>query len=688
MKKSDAEKRINKLKKEIAIHRYNYHALDKEVISEAALDSLKNELFKLEQKFSELITPDSPTQRVAGKPMDKFKKVKHSRPMLSLFDAFNGDDISDWENRIWKLLPVKEKLNYFAEIKLDGLAMALIFKKGKFIIGSTRGDGKIGEDVTSNLKTIESIPLVLRIPSEKELKNIRLNSGQANKLFELLKKGTIEVRGEAVMMKKVFKELNKNYKKEGKQPLANPRNGAAGSIRQLDPKIARERKLDFFVYAITTDLELEKHEQEHELARLLGFKIIKHNKYCPDLQAVNKFHGYWDKNKDKLPYECDGAVIKVNNLALWPKLGVVGKGPRYMMAYKFAAEQVTTKLREVIWQIGRTGTLTPVAVLDAVSVGGVVVSHATLHNMDEIKRLDIKIGDTVIIERAGDVIPKIVQVLPKLRAGKEKNIEIPKICPMCSSKVQKIFGEVAYKCPNKECYAVNLRRLSHWTSKGALDIEGLGPKVVEQLMKEGLVSDVADFYFLKEGDLKSLERFADKSAENLIKSIGAKKNVDLPRFLFGLGIRHVGEESAIQLADQFGSIENIQKATVHDFENLYDFGEIMAKSIEKWFLEEKNIELLKKLKNYGVWPKNTKRKAGNLIFSGQSFVITGTLDGLTRDEAKAKIRELGGSVSSTISKKTDYLLAGDKPGSKYNKAKNLDVKIIDLKEFNKLTLNN
>lgn len=685
MNKEQVKNRIEKLRKEINHHRYEYHVLDKQEISDAVLDSLKNSLFKLEQEYPEFITPDSPTQRVGGKALDGFKKVRHDRPMMSLFDAFSEQDMQDWEGRIKKLIP-GQKIDYYCELKMDGLAMSLTYEKSLFIQGATRGDGKVGENVTQNLKTIEAIPLQLRIPTESEIKKIGLNS---KVVLDRIQKGNIEVRGEAVMTKKVFAELNKKYKKEGKALLANPRNGAAGSIRQLDSRIMRERKLDFYVYSVVVDLGFTSHEQEHELAKLMGFKVLSQNKYCKNLNEAIKFHHEQEKKKDKFLFDCDGVVVKVNNLKLWSKLGVVGKAPRYIMAYKFAAEQATTQVQDVIWQIGRTGVLTPIAVLEPVHVGGVVVSHATLHNMDEIKRLNIKIGDTIVLERAGDVIPKVVKVLPKLRTGKEKNILLPRKCPMCESRVERVTGEVAYRCMNKKCYAQNLRSLSHWTSKGAVDIEGLGPSIIKQLVKNGLVSDVGDFYNLTIDDLKPLERFAEKSADNLIKAIQNKKKIDLSRFIYGLGIRHVGEESAIELAKRFSNISSIKKASLEDFEAIPDFGGIMAKSIYEWFRDSHNLEILIKLEKNGVSVKTqnivSQRKQ---VLSGKSFVLTGSLDGLTRDEAKAKIRELGGDISSSVSKNTDYVVAGDEPGSKLEKAKGLGVRVIDEKELNKLITHN
>ncbi|MDD5295199.1 MAG: NAD-dependent DNA ligase LigA, partial [Patescibacteria group bacterium] len=605
------------------------------------------------------------------------------RPMMSLFDFFSPEDMKDWEDRIAKLVPGRT-FDYYCELKLDGLAVTLKYEKGVFREGATRGDGKIGEDVTQNLKTIESIPLRLREPEEGEFKKIGLDIGQIKQIKTALEKGEIEIRGETVMTRRVFDELNKKYKKEGKPLLANPRNGAAGSIRQLDPKLSAERKLSFYVYALATDFGFKSHEQEHKAAEILGFKVLKENKYCKNLSEVYKFHDYWEKNREKMPFECDGVVVVVNNLKLWPVLGIVGKGPRYMMAYKFAALEATTKIKEVVWQVGRTGILTPTAVMEPARVGGVTITHATLHNMDEIKRLGVKIGDTVIIQRAGDVIPKVVKVLPNLRSGEEREIRVPKKCPMCESEVVKVPGEVAYRCPNTNCYAVNLRRLTHWASKNAVDIEGLGPKIIEQLVKEGLVRDISDFYTLTIGDLGPLERFAEKSADNLVKAISDRKKIDLNRFIYGLGIRHVGEESAIELAKRFGSLEKIKKASPEEIGGIYDFGNVMAKSIFGWFNDKHNLELLEKLEKNGVRTKTLAGGGKKQVLAGKTFVLTGTLVGLTREEAKVKIRELGGDVSSSVSKNTDFIVAGAEPGSKYEKGEKLGVKIIDEKEFLKM----
>ena len=741
MDKTQVKKRIEKLKQEIEKYRYAYHVLDKSLISDAAQDSLKNELQKLENEHSEFITPDSPTQRVAGQPLDKFNKVRHSTPMTSLFDAFSREDMHDWEKRMKKIINpttspepslskgeggIRERRGssppyeggvrggYYAELKLDGLAVALVYEKGRFITGATRGDGRVGEDVTQNLKTIEAIPLVLRRPENRELKNIGL-SGPAIKIFyQALAAGRLEARGEAIMTNKVFKELNLENKKAGKPLLANPRNAAAGSIRQLDSKLTASRRLDCYIYSLLPPLIwsaggageegfFNSHEQEHKLAELLGFKVLKQNKLCLNLDEAIKYHDYWEKRRDQVPFDCDGVVIVVNDLKLWPKLGFVGKGPRFMMAYKFAAEEATTKIKDVIWQVGRTGVLTPTAELTPVSIYGVTVSRATLHNLDEINRLGIKIGDTVIIERAGDVIPKVVKVLPNLRVGAEKAIKAPLECPMCGGWVERVKNEVAYRCVNKNCYAVNLRRLRHWAGKNTIDIEGLGPKIIEQLVKQGLVRDPSDFYKLTAGDLIPLERFAEKSADNLIKAISARKEVDLIRLLYALGIRHVGEETAQLLAKQFSifnfsagggsasggqfSIKDLIKYFVEmsseKLQKLPDVGPVVAKSIYDWFHDKHNLELLRKLAANGLTIKSPAGQAEEKL-AGKVFVLTGGLDKLTRDQAKAKIRELGGEVSSSVSKNTDYVVAGAEPGGKLEKAKKLGVKVIDEEEFLKL----
>lgn len=701
MDKSDIKLRIEKLREEIERHNYAYHVLDASDISDAVFDNLKNELVKLENANPEFITPTSPTQRVGGKPLDKFEKTKHSSPMMSIYDVFEENELEDWENQIKKILleaGIPAKLDYYAELKMDGLAMSLVYKNGEFVRGATRGDGKIGENVTNNLRTIKAIPLKIRQPKTEELKKIGLNEQQIEAVFRSISQGEIEVRGEAIMPLSIFEKLNKQALVDNKAILANPRNAAAGSIRQLDSRVTASRQLDFYVYDIITDFGLLNHETEHKLAGLLGFKVLSQNKYCHNLAEAIKFHHHWEKSRQSVGFDCDGCVIVVNNLDYWPKLGVVGKGPRYMRAYKFAAPQAVTKLKEVIWQVGRTGVLTPTAILEPVKLQGVTIGRTTLHNYDEIKRLDIKLGDTVIVERAGDVIPKIIGFLKDLRTGQEKIIELPKFCPVCGSNTELKTGEVAVRCLNKNCYAVKMRGLRHWVSKSAADIEGLGPKILEQLWQAGLIKDIADLYTLKKDDLLSLEGFREKSANNLLVSIAAKKEITLAKFIYALGIRHVGEETAISLQNYLINIAsnnatainsptdifkviNCQK--VEDFFEIDDVGEVVAKSIFKWFKSEEHISLLKKLDSVKIKILVNKDNK-NLILKGISFVLTGSFEFLSRNEAKDKIRLLGGQVSESVSQKTDYLVAGHEAGSKLAKAQKIGVKILTEQDFLKM----
>lgn len=712
MLKNEVKNRIEKLKAEINIHRYNYHVLDKISISESALDTLKHELFKLEQQYPEYITADSPTQRVGGQAIDKFSKSSHFHPLLSLFDAFSEEDMLDWQERTGRFL-VGEKADffcpwtYYAELKLDGLAVNLKYHKGELIEGASRGDGKVGENITSNIKTIETIPLHLIIPKESDLKKVGLAGAD---IIKAINSDWLEVRGEAIMTKKMLEKLNLKYQSEGKPLLANTRNGAAGSLRQLNPKLSAERKLQFYAYDIVFYKKNKRvnvvltREQAHKLTKMLGFKVVSHNVFCKNLSEVFSFHKYWEKNKEKLDFNIDGVVVKINEFKYWDLLGIVGKAPRYAMAYKFSAEQGTTQIKDVIWQVGRTGILTPTAVLIPVNLGGASISRATLHNMDEIRRLDIMINDTIILERAGDVIPKVVSVLKNLRSGIEQKICTPKKCPMCESEVIKVGEEVAYRCSNSRCYAVNLRQITHFVSKNAIDIENLGPKVVEQLLNSGLISDFADLYGLKKEDLLALERFAEKSADNLISALNERRHVDLARFIYALGIRHVGEESASSLADYlYPLIEKKIKEgniTVNDFVSsvltldvealsvVEDFGPIVSASIYEFFRDKHNLNILEKINNFKIElivknPLTSHLKVNSKIL-GKTFVVTGTLASLTRDEAKAKIKELGAKVLPSVSKKLDFLVVGDNPGSKYQKAKELGVKILDENEFIKL----
>lgn len=681
MTKEEAGKRIEKLKKEINYHRYLYHVLDRPEISDAASDSLKHELVQLEEQYPDFLTPDSPSQRVGGMALKEFKKVRHLTPMLSLQDVFSWEELTAWERRIKKLLPPEssESLGYYAEMKLDGLAVCLVYQDGILVEGSTRGDGVIGEDVTQNLKTIEAIPLRLREPLKEEISAIALENNY-EKIVKQIRGGRIEVRGEVIFAKKVFEELNKSLEKKGLPLFANPRNAAAGSIRQLNPKITVSRRLDFYAWSLVTPLGQNTHMAEHQLTQLLGFKIIQRNAYCRNLEEVNKFYQHWTAKRETLPFEIDGTVVVVNNLAAYSQLGVAGKAPRYMIAFKFPGKEATTVIEDIIVQVGRSGALTPVAVLRPVKVGGVTIGRATLHNEDEIERLNIRIGDTVIVRRAGDVIPNIVRVLTNLRTGREKKFNMPKHCPVCSSVIEKAAGAVIVRCSNKNCFAQNKRRLGHFVSRSAMDIDGLGPKIIEQLIQGGLVRSAADFYQLTEGDLLPIERFAAKSASNLIQAIQKSREVALSRLIYALGIPHVGEETALDLAQNFGSLEKLRKAEIDDFLRLKEIGPVMARDIYKWFGDKHNLKLIDELRRVGVKIKKEPAAAGGKL-TGRIFVLTGELKTMAREEAKQKIRNLGGDVSESVSRRVDYVVAGQNPGSKYEKAKKTGASILKESEF-------
>ncbi|MGB9848012.1 MAG: NAD-dependent DNA ligase LigA [Minisyncoccia bacterium] len=696
MNKEEAKKRIEKLRQEINYHRYLYHVLDKEEISPEALDSLKKELFDLEQQFPDLITPDSPTQRVGGEPLKEFKKVKHPKPMLSFNDVFSEEDLRAWEKRFLDFLGSRvhhsEKF-YYCELKFDGLAMEFHYDDGLFVCGATRGDGYIGEDVTQNIKTIEAVPLRL-FDKEQVIETLK-----KEKLFHVVEKiqknfpKKIVARGEVIMHKKELERLNQEQIKKGLKPFANPRNAAAGSVRQLDPKITAARKLDSYAYSLVTDFGQKTHEEEHIILRALGFKVNPYSQPAKDLEEVIEYHKYWSKNREKLPYEIDGIVVILNNEEDFERAGYVGKAPRAAIAYKFALKQATTIVKDIIVQVGRTGVLTPVAILEPVNVGGVTISRSTLHNFEEIKRLGLKIGDTVIVGRAGDVIPQIIQVLPHLRTGREKEFQIPKKCPMCGSPIIKDEEGIIYRCSNKKCFAITRRALYHFVSKPAFDIVGLGPKIIDRLLEEGLIRDAADLFNLKEGDLAVLERFGEKSAENIIRAINQRRKIDLARFIYALGILHVGEETAGVLAmNLLKSKRDITKPTdlldamknfsVEDLEAIEDIGPKVALSIKNWFEEKNNQKFLEKLDNANI--EITKPAIASSKLKGKIFVLTGTLDSMSREEAKERIKRLGGRVASSVSKHTDFVVVGKDPGSKYEKAQSLGVKIIDEQEFLKM----
>ncbi|MBI3442774.1 MAG: NAD-dependent DNA ligase LigA [Candidatus Sungbacteria bacterium] len=660
------EQRIKELRTEINHHRYLYHVLNRQEISDAALDSLKHELAQLEQRHPHLITPDSPTQRVAGKPLAGFFKVRHETPMLSLADAFSEQELNEWEARIRKLLPASAPLDYFAELKVDGFAVSLVYEDGVFISGSTRGDGTVGEDVTENLKTIDSIPLRLR-----ENKKVRAVPRR------------LEVRGEVYMTKKVFGKINAEQKKKGLPLFANPRNIAAGSMRQLDPAMTASRKLDFLCWQLVTDLGQKTHEEEHLIARIFGFKTVEIAERCKNTDAVMAFWKRVLDEREKLPFLIDGIVVQTNSERVFRELGVVGKTPRAAIALKFPAEEATTIVERIVVQIGRTGVLTPIAVLRPVSVAGVTVSRATLHNLDEIRRLDVRAGDTVVIRRAGDVIPDIVHVLPKLRPRNAKKFQMPK--KFCGQKVVRAAGEAAHRIKHPEqCELVARERLYHFVSKNAFDISGLGPKIIDRLLEEGLVQDAADFFALTEGDIQPLERFAEKSSKNLITAIQKKKAIDFPRFIYALGILHVGEETAIDLAARFGTLEALRSAGQEELEQIPHVGPVVGRSVFAWFRNPQNRALLEKMAKVGVHSRPHHKEPladRNAPLAGLTFVLTGTLSQLSRDQAKQRIRELGGTISESVSKKTSFVVAGKEPGSKLDKAQTLKVTILNEKQF-------
>jgi DNA ligase (NAD+) len=700
MTKTEARERVEHLKKVIDHHRYLYAVLDRQEISDAALDSLKKELFDLEQQFPDLVTPDSPTQRVAGKPLAKFVKVRHDERMTSFNDAFSEEDMRDWLTRLENYLGRKLETGgrgdtapaeplFYCELKIDGLAIELEYEDGIFVRGSTRGDGLVGEDVTQNLRTIQAIPLRLLGKAETE-KNLK-KQGLDPEKYRLGGRRLV-VRGEVFLTKKEFAKINREQKKSGGKAYANPRNVAAGSIRQLDPAITASRHLDSFQYDIVTDLGQTTHEEEHQLLHAMGFKINPNNRPEKDLQAVFEFRDYWAKRREKLDYEIDGTVVITNDNATFERAGIIGKAPRAAMAYKFSAREATTVVEDIKVQVGRTGALTPVAIMRPVNVGGVTITHASLHNADEIERLGLKIGDTVIISRAGDVIPQIMRVLPELRTGKEKKFRMPDRCPVDGSPVIR-DGAIA-RCSSKMCAAQHRETFYHFASRGAFNIEGLGPKIIDKFLDEGLISDSADIFTLQKGDIAALPRFGEKSAENIVREVSEKKRVTLPRFLYALGILHVGEETAntlaknlaFQVQDSTVPIKNILKTfeglSLEDLQEVPDVGPKVAQSIYDWFREARNKKLLERLEKAGVMVEApAARSAKSRALEGASFVITGSLESMSREEAKEKIRDLGGDASESVSKKTSYLVAGSEPGSKYEKAKKLGVKIIGEKEF-------
>ncbi|MBI5135529.1 NAD-dependent DNA ligase LigA [Candidatus Uhrbacteria bacterium] len=687
MNREQAKVRIKKLRDEIDRHRYLYHVLDRIEISDSALDSLKHELDVLEREHPECIVPTSPTQRVGGKPLDAFQKVVHRQPMLSINDVFSPDEVKEWEARIAGMDPEATALGFYTELKMDGLAVRLRYDRGALVLAATRGDGRVGEDVTNNIRTIESIPLQLALPSSRwqELSPAQravLPRSLAQHVDRAIESGEIEIGGEVIILKKDFDTLNRMQEKSGQPLFANPRNLAAGSIRQLDPAMAASRRLQYVGWDIVTDLGQQRHQQSHLLLQLMGFKVNQcWERWCRSVEDVIEHYQTIGQQRDRLPFWIDGVVVIVDSVARYRRLGVVGKAPRGIIAFKYAGQQGTTMLKDIIVQVGRNGTLTPVAVLDSVQVAGTTVSRATLHNADEIERLGVKIGDTVIIEKAGDIIPKVVRVLENLRSGNEKQFHFPTKCPMCGSAVER--KGVAYYCTNRNCFATQRERIAHFVSRHAVDIDGLGDKIIEQLLTEGLIKDASDLYELTVGDLEPLERFAQKKASNLVEAIAARRSVPLDRFIFALGIPQVGEQTARDLAAHFGSWKAIADASAEELEVVDDVGPIVSASVRDWLEQREHQNFLDRLLKH-ITVVNSQFPIPDSQLLGKTFVFTGELDSMSREQAQEKIRSLGGKATGSVSSETDFVVAGTDPGSKLEKAKKLGVKVLDEREFLKL----
>jgi DNA ligase (NAD+) len=658
------KKRVEKLREEIEYHNYRYYVLDQPEISDAQYDRLMRELEKLEEQYPEIRTPNSPTQRVGAPPLEEFEIVRHTIPMLSLANAFDEAEAKDFDKRVKKFLATAADVEYVTEPKLDGLAVELVYERGQFIVGSTRGDGVNGENITQNLRTIKTIPLQLirkEIPVPERL----------------------EVRGEVIMQLKKFRDLNRKREEMGEPVFANPRNAAAGSVRQLDSKITAERPLEIYCYGIgeVRGRTFKTHWEILQTLSKWGLRINPNIRRCKQIEEVIEYYHEVNEKREKLPYEIDGIVIKVDRLDLQTRLGEISRSPRWALAFKFQPKQETTKILDIIVQVGRTGALTPVAVMEPVKVGGVEVSRATLHNQDEIDKKDVRVGDTVVIQRAGDVIPEVVQVIESKRTGKEKKFKMPSKCPVCGADV--IKEEAIHRCIGLDCPAQLKGRIKHFASKRAMDIEGLGVKLIDQLVDKGLIKDVADIYYISKEKLIELERMADKSAQNIIDAIEASKTKPLSKFLYALGIRHVGETTAEDLARQFPRLDDFFHLSEEDLREVEGIGPEVSASVYQFFRDKKNKESIERLKKAGVTVIEPKAK-GKGKLAGKTFVFTGALKSFERDEARNIVESMGGMTTSSVSKKVDFVVVGEDPGSKFDKAKELGIKTLTEEEFKKM----
>jgi DNA ligase (NAD+) len=665
----DVEPKIEALREKIRYHEHLYYVLDNPEISDAEFDKLMQQLQQLEAEHPTLIAPDSPTQRVGGKPREGFVKVRHSSSMLSLDNTYNEEELRAWERRVHELTGRKD-VDYVCELKLDGMSLSLGYDHGQLVRGITRGDGTVGEDVTLNVRTVRSVPL--SIPKEK------LNKAGIPVDFE--------VRGELLMPLAAFKKMNEERETKGLSLFANPRNATAGTVRQLESKVTAQRRLDYFAYGLLQNgrTYFDRHSKTLDALNAAGLKVNPNRKLVHSMEQVWDFIGQWEGKRDSLPYEIDGIVVKVDRVALQDELGFTGKAPRWAIAYKYAPRAGITKLEDIRVQVGRTGKLTPVAELAPVSIGGTTVRNATLHNMDEIERLGVKIGDWVQVERGGDVIPKVAKVIAdKEHPRGHKTFHMPEVCPVCGTKVVRTEGEVDYRCVNANCPAKLRETILHFASRGVMNIDGMGEALVNQLTERGLVKDVADIYKLTKKDLLSLERFADKSAQNILDQIENSKQLPLERVIYGLGMRFVGERTAQFLAEHFGSMEALERASQEELQDVNEVGPRMAESIVEFFNLPANRKLVERLRAAGLTLSGQKKERGTKL-AGKTFVLTGTLAKYTRDEAKKMIEDAGGKVTGSVSKKTDYVVAGTDAGSKLDKANQLDVKVIDEREMEKL----